>query len=822
MRTRKLIIAATMVVLSAGMLFASGAVQAVLSGNYKPHRYWYLIRPEHFWTGAIMGTLVRIAYLAIALALLWMANYLRRLPGLRPYRWSVASFSISVVSWVAMRVTETASIWWPAYHLLIGLQIICGAVSVATAITVTAQIPAIAKKLGRFLERLHKKERQVDALRRSKALLDRVGRLIDVGGWEIDLITGKLTWSAEMARILGAPVDYQPVLEEALALYSVEARETLTAAIELASSGGPGWDMELPSFRFDGQPYWIRVVGGVEFERGRPVRVSGASQDITKLVDERLALRTANDRVTLAADSGGIGIWEWDLESKEVICDDWMYRLHGLDRNDGPPSMALWVKSLHPDDRAAMAQSLRATAKGSGIVEFRVIWKDGSVHHLKATGQVTRTRTGRAVRMVGTVWDVTESCRLIGDLAEQHELLRVTLESIGEGVITKDFSRNIVWMNSVAEQMTGWTLTEAVGRPVTHIFTAINEVTRRTEDSHLALFPRGDQAVTSTEPTLLISRDGRECVIESIASPLRNALGDLLGSVLVFRDVTEQRRSAAETERADKLQIQLRLKDEFLSHVSHELRSPLTSIYCFSSIIADELAGETTLQQKSYLEIILKNVVQLQAMIEDLLTVTQSREGKLSFDLQSVSVADAVAEIMSTLQGTAGSKQIALTAVECSLLPPVCADPTRLRQILILLLDNAVKFTPPGGSVTVSAEEGEPGYLLFQVADTGCGIAIGDRGRVFEKLYQVTGPDSCHHSDVGRTGLGLGLHIARDLVSAQGGNIWVSGTHGQGSIFNFTLPIFTEAHARSIPEARLLRRETDFPQANKSSLLPAA
>jgi signal transduction histidine kinase len=255
-----------------------------------------------------------------------------------------------------------------------------------------------------------------------------------------------------------------------------------------------------------------------------------------------------------------------------------------------------------------------------------------------------------------------------------------------------------------------------------------------------------------------------------------------------LRHAIERQRMQLETELIRKHQVQLR--DEFLSHVSHELRSPLTSIYSFSTIIADGLAGATSPQQDEYLQIILRNVGQLQAMIEDLLEVTQAEAGKLSVDLKSVSVNDAITYAVDTLQGTARAKEISLTFDPFADLPAAYADATRVRQILTILLDNAMKFTPPGGAVKVVAGqyEKDTNLLLVEVSDTGCGIDQEAAGHIFEHLYQVTDP-----GHAGRRGLGLGLYIAKDLVTRQGGKIWVTSEPQKGSHFFFTLPIFSLA-----------------------------
>jgi signal transduction histidine kinase len=235
---------------------------------------------------------------------------------------------------------------------------------------------------------------------------------------------------------------------------------------------------------------------------------------------------------------------------------------------------------------------------------------------------------------------------------------------------------------------------------------------------------------------------------------------------------------------------QMQFQDEFLSHVSHELRSPLSAIYQFVTILLDRLSGDLNLEQHDYLEIVLRNVKQLQSMINDLLEVTRVQAGKLTIELQCTSVSDAIVYTVNTLQGAATAKGISLTSDMDSPLPSVSADPTRIRQILIILVDNAIKFTPTGGAVKIQTRvfEKDPGFLLVEVSDTGCGVSSEMTERIFEHLYQITDP-----GQAGRKGLGLGLYISKELVTRQGGKIWVSSEPKKGSHFFFTVPIFSLA-----------------------------
>ena len=284
----------------------------------------------------------------------------------------------------------------------------------------------------------------------------------------------------------------------------------------------------------------------------------------------------------------------------------------------------------------------------------------------------------------------------------------------------------------------------------------------------------------------IILPDGSVRNVSAVERVVLDERGNVSRLIGVNMDVTE--RKEAEEALEQSRQDQLRFKDEFLSHVSHELRSPLTAIKQFTSILLGGLAGELNKEQREYQEIVLKNIRQLQSMIDDLLEVTRLETGKLTVEPESVSVSDAVTDTFNTLQVTARAKGVTLSCDLPPDLPSAHADQTRLRQILIILLDNAIKFTPDGGAVTIQARllQQDPRFLLLEVSDTGCGISPEITERIFERLYQVSEP-----TQASRKGLGLGLYICKELVTRQGGQIWVKSQPQKGSTFSFTLPVFS-------------------------------
>jgi PAS domain S-box-containing protein len=372
--------------------------------------------------------------------------------------------------------------------------------------------------------------------------------------------------------------------------------------------------------------------------------------------------------------------------------------------------------------------------------------------------------------------DLAERTQQAAVLADQAALLDLAQDAI----VVRDDGGSILLWNRGAELLYGWPSEEAIGRNAHDMLRA--EYAGSIGDIDAALLRDGRWEGEVVHYT----RAGARVVVASRWALQRDLDGTPCRILTINSDITARKQADAEL-----LQFridQLRFKDEFLSHVSHELRSPLTAIKQFTTILLGGLAGPLTGEQREYQLIVLKNIRQLQAMIDDLLEVTRLETGKLTVEPASVSVPDAVADTFETLQGTASAKGVTLTHDVPPDLPSAHADQTRLRQILIILLENAIKFTPVAGvvSVRVRHDQDNPEFLVIEVSDTGCGIPAENRDRVFERLYQAAA-----HIQESRKGLGLGLYICKELVTRQGGQISVSPRQPAGTTFSFTLPVFS-------------------------------
>ena len=286
---------------------------------------------------------------------------------------------------------------------------------------------------------------------------------------------------------------------------------------------------------------------------------------------------------------------------------------------------------------------------------------------------------------------------------------------------------------------------------------------------------------------VLTGLDDEQLAVRAVQAGAQDYLpkGVVDGALLarLIRHAVERHQIGVELERARAEQI--RLRDQFLTHVSHELRTPLAAMHQFLDILADGLAGALSDEQQAYVQRTLRNARQLEGMVAELLDAVRAETGKLAVTVQPVELAPLVEDTVGGFAGRAADKAIHLSVEVQPGLAPVRADSGRVGQVLGNLLDNALKFTPEGGEVRVSAvADGEPGFARVAVADNGPGVPADAAERIFERLWQV-------EDDAGpsRKGLGLGLHICRELVARQGGRIWVDSRPGEGATFAFTLPL---------------------------------
>lgn len=374
-----------------------------------------------------------------------------------------------------------------------------------------------------------------------------------VGTWEWHVPSGAMRINERWASILGYELDeLEPVsIDTWRRLVDPEDELRAQAALQRHFSGeAPQYRCEFRMRHKAGHWVWVLGVGRVlsHTADGTPEWAFGTHMDFSEQVRNREAAEQAYRRMEMALDGGGVGLWEYDIARDTLSWHRLLQPLYGLPDDAAPPTYAEWLAMLHPDDRDRVEAEVSAVVNGQRPydIRFRVLRPDGTVRHMHSMARCRHDGQGRVAGLLGATWDMTELNDLSAELAEQHELMRVTLKSIADGVITTDADGRVTWMNPVSERMTGWLATEARGRPLEEVFVIRSEETR-------ALAPNPVQACLATGEvaglnphTVLVSRQGEHFGIEDSAAPIRDARGRMLGAVLVFHDVTEQRRLSSE------------------------------------------------------------------------------------------------------------------------------------------------------------------------------------------------------------------------------------------------------------------------------------
>jgi diguanylate cyclase len=385
---------------------------------------------------------------------------------------------------------------------------------------------------------------QEEALLRSQWLLEQTSEVASVGGWELEIETGKLIWSDETRRIHGVTSGFQPELVTAINFYSPESRPLIGNAVTMAVTTGQSWNLELFLIRADGKKIPVRARGQAQWKNGKPYKLLGTFQDITEAYTQRQATALVNERMKIATESGGIGLWSIELGEKKTVWDQVSYALFGEDENCNINPHEIWASRTHPEDVARIKQLMTKLAQGKRDYEFeyRIILPNQGVRYLRCVGKVSLNEQQKPVRILGIHWDITELRELSNKHAQEHELLRVTLMSIADAVITTDENNCIEWMNPVAERLTGWQVDEARKRNLLQVFHVVDERTRLPEKEPLTANDVKPNVLPKRSQKTLLSRNGEEFGITYSASPIRSNQGIVLGAVVVFHDESEQRR----------------------------------------------------------------------------------------------------------------------------------------------------------------------------------------------------------------------------------------------------------------------------------------
>ena len=374
------------------------------------------------------------------------------------------------------------------------------------------------------------------------------------------------------------------------------------------------------------------------------------------------------------------------------------------------------------------------------------------------------------------------------------------MEQVADAIEVADASGRIVWANAAAKQLhhrdpTGATF-DMIPKVWGEAYTPSGE---RANPDNWAL-PRALRGESVNVETRLVRTDGTSVDVHVTAVPIRQADGAIIAAVAVARDITQRKQAEKVREALYAEEQRLRRESErqnermalFVRALIHEIKTPLTPMLGASEMLAAKLEDESLMRLARNIS---RGARNLSRRLNDLIDLMKGETGILSIRYETLRVKDLLADVVEYVLPEAERKHLSISQDVDAAAPPFRADGDRIRQVMFNLLNNAMKFTPPGGHITVSASS-DGKDMVIAVSDTGCGIARKDRERLFQPYQLLARGD-------GQTALGIGLPLSRMLVELHGGRMWVQSRKGKGSIFAFSLPLKPARRAERTEERPL-------------------
>lgn len=662
----------------------------------------------------------------------------------------------------------------------------------------------------------------------------------------------------------------------------------------------------LPLETADGRRIDVEFVSNVYLVNNLKV-IQCNIRDITEHKRAETLLKELSQRLQHAIKSGNQGVWDWNLQTNEMVWDDRMLELYGVTREGFLGGVEAWKQGLHPDDFSRAVEDCEAALRGERDfdTEFRVRHPDGTVKHIKANGLVTRDANGTPIRMIGLNTDITERKRAAAVLLANEEKFSKTFHNAPLLMTISDVANG--WYmdaNKKYYETSGFTRDELIEHTSVELGWITPEIRQqlkakiqehgRIDGWELTVYPKNRQPLTVLYSAELIQVEGRQCLL-SIALDITerkqaeeklleseneyrqlyegsrdgwifvNMAGVIIQSNKAFRDMvsyTEDElerltykdltplkwqameqdivekqvlargyselyekeyirkdgviisielqtylttkdgnpagmwafiRDISERKKAEAALLQAkdaaeaanRAKSSFLSTMSHELRTPMNAIMGFTDLV---LQSKLTPEQKKHLGIVQTRSQDLLVLLQDILDLAKIEAERMELVQDPLSVEQLVSGVMQMFSLSADNKKLSLNKDIPQDLPAVAyGDEQRLRQVLVNLVGNAVKFTEKGGiEVSVNrdpcTDAGSNDVVLhFKVKDTGIGIPPDKIDDIFLPFTQADNSNTRKYG-----GAGLGLAIVKRLVELMCGNVWVESELDKGSTFHFT------------------------------------
>jgi PAS domain S-box-containing protein len=631
-----------------------------------------------------------------------------------------------------------------------------------------------------------------------RELLQRLSVAIQAAGlqcWEFSYVTEKFTWIDAIDGVTGRQLGMefanrilmQQILPEDLESMRSETLKALAEGAEALSS-------RMRRIGPDGEIRYCQVYQ--RFFRdaeGRPLRALGATRDITeeveaanRLQEQAKELDEAKRRLERASFSVQEGHWELDVRTRKHWASSNYYALLGYAPGDIRLDTLDDVNTIvHPDDVERAVRVARAHIAGQGEhdIELRVRCKGGDYRWFHLRGNLQRDANGAPTLLSGSIQDIQKQKLAEDALRVMQERLQRAIQGTQDGLWEVDMGANKLWMSPRMYELLGFQVGE-LGDSLTVLRDFVHPEDLPISDAAIARAV--DEHIGIDFEVRMRKKSGEYRWFRLRGTPDAGSRGAQYRASGSMQDVSEAREARDALIRASEVaQAANRAKSAFLANVSHEIRTPMNGIIGMTSLLLDTPLDGT---QRDYADTIRASADSLLTVINDLLDFSKIEAGKLDVESIEMDLPGNIEDIGATMAFQAAAKGLELIMdVQPDVPVRVLGDPQRIRQCLINLLGNAIKFTRVGeiaACVSLVGQQCEEARVRFEVRDTGIGIAPDTMKQLFQPFVQADSSTTRHFG-----GTGLGLSIVRRLVEMMGGQVGADSTLGVGSRFWFTLPM---------------------------------
>lgn len=549
-------------------------------------------------------------------------------------------------------------------------------------------------------------------------------------------------------------------------------------------------DVHQHEYRFrkaDGSYCWLQdEMRLIRNEAGVAKEIVGYWADITARKHVEQELESSKERLRRGQVFANIGTWDWNIQSGELFWSERIAPLFGYEVGELETSYDNFLRAIHPDDRQMMADAVNACVEHDAPydIEHRVVWPDGPIRWLHERGAVVRDAEGKPLHMLGVVQDITQRVEAETRQREIEERFSFAVEGAGDGVWDWDLLTNNMQFSHLYMKMLGYAENEL---PY-HVDTWLNSV--HPDDlarvqQNMQDYLEGRLPIYAAELRLQCKDGSYKWILCRGTVVGRDDEGKPVRMIGIHSDISDNKQAEQaliiardEAERANLA------KSDFLSSMSHELRTPMNAILGFGQLLEyDEKLSDENMD--SVLEI-LKAGNHLLELINEILDLAKVESGHIALSLEPIELSLVVEECLRLVGTLANKRDIELSYAgfgkSC-----VRADRTRLKQVLLNLISNAIKYNIEGGSVKIDAKSEDTEWLRIQVTDTGPGIPVERLPELFQPFNRL----DAENSEI--EGSGIGLTITQRIIEIMGGKVGVESEVGVGSTFWIELPLESAA-----------------------------